>query len=244
MKTQIILAFAILLLIGCQNSYGQRNNSVNTSDLIYSEPCLTGELFAPASIVDPTTYFNSAWLSGDIYLSNGEVVRNKLIKYNGLLDELFWQEPKSKNIIKLDKEAILQFHFQNINGDTSVYFRKIKFRRNILADSAVVFGQVIYNGSSTLFVIHTFKKEGTELIRKDGSPFEKDVFIEEPIYFFSFANHKTFVTRSLNRKSFYVFAPDKKDQIKKFFKENRKGKFKNNSELIRLAQFLSSVVYQ
>ncbi|MCX6254501.1 MAG: hypothetical protein NTV31_08505 [Bacteroidia bacterium] len=242
MKTKIVLSFAILLIITCQNSYGQRNSSVNTHDSTYSEPCLTGELFAPASIVDATTYFNSAWLSGDIYLSNGEVVRNKLIKYNGLLDELFWQEHKSKNIIKLDKEAILQFHFRNINGDTSVYFRKIKFKRNILADSADVFGQVVYNGSSTLFVIHTFKKEGTELIRKGGSSFEKDVFTEEPIYFFSFANHKTFVIRSLNRNSLYAFSPGNKNRIKEFLKTNKIGKSKNNSYLIRLTQFLSSIV--
>ena len=236
-----MLAFAILLIIGCQNSYGQRNNSVNTSDLIYSEPCLTGELFAPDVIVDAATYFNPAWLSGDIYLSNGEIVRNKLIKYNGLLDELFWLGPKSKNIIKLDKEAILQFHFRNINGDTSVYFRKIKFKRNILADSAVVFGQVIYNGSSALFVIHTFKKEGTELIRKDGRPFEKDVFTEEPIYFFSFVNHRTFVTKSLKRNSLYAFSPGNKDKIKEFLRANKTGKFMNNAYLIKLTQFLGTI---
>jgi len=242
MKPQIILAYAILLIIDCQNSYGQRYNSVNTYDLTGSESCLTGEFFSPDKFVDATTYFNSAWLAGDIYLSNGEVVRNKLIKYNGLLDELFWQEPKSQNIIKLDKEAIQQFHFRNINGDTSVYFRKIKFKRNILADSAVAFGQVIYNANSTLFVIHTFKKEGTELIRKNGSPFEKDVFTEEPIYFFSFANNKTFVTRSLKRNSLYAFSPGNKDRIKEFLKANRIGKSINNAYLIRLTQFLSTLV--
>ena len=38
---------------------------------------------------------------------NGEIVRNKYIKYSGLLDELL-SEPESNTIVMLDKAAILQ----------------------------------------------------------------------------------------------------------------------------------------
>jgi hypothetical protein len=242
MKTKIIIAHAILLMIGFQNLYSQSSGSHENYKITNSDPYLTGDLFTPALTVDPTTYFNPEWLAGDIFLSNGEIVRNKLIKYNGLLDELFWKEPKSKNIIKLDKEAILQFHFQNYNGDTSVYFRKIKARRNILADSALVFGQAINYGSSSLFVIHAFKKEGTELIRKNGVPYEKNVYAEEPIYIFRFTNNKTFVTKSLNRRNLYTFSPGNKDKIKEFLKKNRTSGSLDNSYLLRLTQFLSTIV--
>jgi hypothetical protein len=57
-------------------------------------------------------------------------------------------------------------------------------------------------------------------------------------------NNKTIDLKSLNRKSLYVLAPDKKDQIKKFFKENKQMEFNTNPELVRLAQFLSSIVNQ
>jgi hypothetical protein len=102
----------------------------------------------------------------------------------------------------------------------------------------------VYEGSLSLFVLHTYKIEGTELIRQNGILFEKNDYAEEPIYVFWFTNNKTFIVKNLYRKSFYAFAPDKKVQIKKFFMENRKSKFMNNSELIRLAQFLSSIIYQ
>ena len=245
MKPQKILVYTIVLIFTFQSLQGQRSISKENDDLITSsELCLTGELFTPDFIVDGTTYFNSEWLQGNIYLSNGEVVKNKLIKYNGLLDELFWQEPKSKNVIKLDKEAILQFHFQNLNGDQTVFFKKIKVRRNYISDSSEVFGQVVYEGSLSLYILHTYKTAGTELFRKNGNLFEKTNYVEEPEYIFRLTSNKTFIIKNLYRKSFYAFAPDKKDQIKKFFMENRKSKFKNNSELIRLAQFLSSIVYQ
>jgi hypothetical protein len=115
-----------------------------------SEWRLTGELFVPDFTIDSRTNFYTEWESGNIYLSNGIVVRNKLIKYNRLLDQLFWLEPKSNNIIKLDKESILRFHFSDINGDTTVYFRKIKVKRNLVADSVSVFAQEIYCESKNL----------------------------------------------------------------------------------------------
>jgi len=244
MKIKIVLAVAILHMITFQILSGQRNTTGENCDLTDSEPYLTGELFAPALPVDATTWLNSEWLSGDIYLSNGEVVRNKLIKYNGLLDELFWQEPKSKNIIKLDKEGILQFHFLNFKGDTSVYFRKIKVKQNIIADSSEVYGEVVYDGSLSLFVLHTFFIERRELVYMNGIPFQKDVYAEEPIYLFRSTNNNTFVTRHLDRKSLIAFSPANKDKIKDFLKTNKNGRSINNSYLFRLTQYLSTMVNQ
>jgi hypothetical protein len=123
MNAKLILIHAILLTIAFQSLSGQSNYSRNCTDKINSGPYLSGELFIPAEPLEVITYFNSDWLLGDIYLANGEIVRNKYIKYNKLLDELFWLEPASNKIIKLDKEGILQFHFLNFQGDTSVYFK-------------------------------------------------------------------------------------------------------------------------
>ncbi len=122
MKAEAILTHIILIVITFQHLYGQKNCYSNSIDKSSLEPYLSGEIFTPGLPVDAITYFNQEWLSGEIFLSNGEIARNRLIKYNRLLDELFWKEPKSGKSIKLDKESILKFKFLNINGDTSVYF--------------------------------------------------------------------------------------------------------------------------
>jgi hypothetical protein len=80
-----------------------------------------------------------------------------------LLDERFLLETELNKIIKLDKEGILQFHFLNFHGDTSVYFRKIIAKRYAFVDSSEIFGQEIYNGKLSLFVLHNFIIEQKEL---------------------------------------------------------------------------------
>jgi hypothetical protein len=241
MKTKIYF-YSVLLIIGIQNINGQNNVSTTGFDQADCIECLTGELFAPVQAIDPETWFNKEWLPGDIYLSNGEIVRNKLIRYNGSLDELFWKEPKSGNTIKLDKEPIVQFHFQNVNRDTTVYFRKIRVKRNALSDSSEVFGQLIYDKSNSLYILHTFNIKGTEIVRTNGTTFEKINYEKIPVYVFMFTKQKTFVTRSLSRRSLYSFCPEKKDRINEFLKENKLGRSVNNFYLREVAQFLGTIL--
>ena len=244
MKTKYILTYLFLLIITIQYLSGQENCYCHLSHNLKSEPDLSGELFDPAQPLDIITYFNTGWLLGDIFLTNGEIVKNKYIKYNGLLDELLWLEPKLNKIIKLDKEGIERFHFLNFKGDTSVYFSKIHAKRYALVDSSEIFGQELFNGKLSLFVFHNFVIERREISNNEGIISQKDVYGEEPIYYFRFMNNKTVAFKSLNRKSLYSIAPDKKDQIKKFFKENKQMDFNTNPELVRLAEFLSSIVAQ
>ena len=242
MKTKILLSCSLIFIFAFQSLTGQNKGSFNINDQADCIQCLTGELFAPVSAVDPATWFNSEWLPGDIYLSTGEIVRNKLIRYNGLLDELFWKEPKSGNIIKLDRDPIVQFHFKNLNGDTSIYFRKIRVKINVLYDSSDVFGEVIYDKINSLYILHTFNIKGTEIVRSNGTTFEKINYEKIPVYVFMFAKNKTFITRSLSRRSLYSFCPDKKDRVNEFLKENKLGRSINNFYLREVAQFLGTIV--
>jgi hypothetical protein len=242
MKTKILLSYSFIFIFAFQSLSGQNKGSFNVNDKADCIQCLTGELFAPVSAVDPATWFNLEWLPGDIYLSTGEIVRNKLIRYNGLLDELLWKEPKSGNTIKLDKDPIAQFHFQNLNGDTSIYFRKIRVKKNVLSDSSEVFGEVIYDKINSLYILHTFNIKGTEIVRKGGTTFEKINYEKIPVYVFMFTKNKTFVTRNLSRRSLYSFCPEKKDRINEFLKSNKSPTTINNSYLIKLTEFLGTIV--
>lgn len=244
MKIRLILLLLILSGITSFPGFCQTAYNFFDAKAIKSEPRLSGELFSPASSPDIVTYFNKTWLSGDIWLNDGSIIRNKKIKYNGFLDELFWQEPESNQTIKLDKDNILQFHFHNFQGDTSVYFRKLKVKGNILTDSTNIFAQRMYRGDLSLFVLHTFHLDRTETIEMNKHYFLRDIYKENPVYYIKYLNNKVAEFKSFSRKSLYAFAPDKKDQIKKYFKENKSFVIKKNSELIRLMQFLSSVVEQ
>ncbi len=242
MRIRLILVNIIFLIITLQSIYGQTDYHCNSTEKSSYERVLSGELFALT--LDTITWFNKDWASADIFLSDGEVIRNKQIKYNGLLDELFWKEPKSGKTIKLDKEAILKFHFLNLQGDTSVHFRKLKVKRDILTDSSEVFVQEIYNGNLSLFVLHTIYVERREVIAKNNVYFEREIYIEKPGYYFSFANNRPIALKSLTWKNLYIFIPDKKEQIKQFFKLARKVKIETYPHMILLMKFLNYIADQ
>ena len=244
MKTKLILLQLILLGIASGQVFCQAGYDCFDVYEINTEQPLSGELFLPASPPDIVTYFNKSWLSGDIWLTDGTVIRNKKIRYNGLLDELFWLEPRMNQTIKLDKESIRQFHFLNFQDDTSVYFRKLKVKRNILTDSTEIYGQEIFRGDLSLYVLHSFYLNRKETVQIDKRYILKDIFEEETIYYIKFLDNKVVGFKRFSRKNLYTFLPDKKDQIKQYLKENKTGIIKSNPEIIRLVQFLSSIVEQ
>jgi hypothetical protein len=244
MKTRLMLAQFILFWITSSAVFCQNEYNCSGTDEPGTGQFLPGELFASTSPVDLVTYFNTDWLSGDIFLLDGRVIRNKKIKYNGFLDELFWLESESNLIVRLDKEAIVKFHFTNFQGDTSVNFRKLKIKRNSSNDSIEIFGQELYLGDLSLFVLHSFYFEKTVIVQVDGRNILKDIYKKDPVYYIKFLDNTTVGFKKFSRKNIYAFAPGKKDQIRKFLNESNSGKNKTTPEIISIIQFLDTIVDQ
>ncbi|MCJ7446309.1 MAG: hypothetical protein MUO72_01310 [Bacteroidales bacterium] len=242
MKTKFILVLLILFGITTQVGFCQIDYNCFDTNEIYSEQPLSGELFAAATPPDIVTYFNKNWLSGDIWLTDGRIIRNKKIKYNGLLNELFWLELGLNQAIKLDKEAILQFHFLNFQGDTSVYFRKLKVKRDIFNDSIEIFGQELFHGYLSLYVLHYFYFDRREMVRVNKSYILKDIYKEMPVYYLRFLNSRVVEFKRFNRKNLYTFMPDRKNQIRKYFRDSISGNIKTKEEILSFIQFLSSII--
>ena len=242
MKARIFIIQTFLLALTTGTLYSQISGYCECKDKNKAEPALTGEFVEIPK--DTLTWFRKEWQLGDIMLSDGQISHNVKLKYNGLVDELFWFEPDSRKFVKLDKEAILRFHFLNIKGDTSINFRKIKVKRDILKDSSDVFGQEIYLGNLSLFILHTFYIEQSEVVTTSKGYFQNDTYAEEPVYIFQFRNGRTISLKSLNRNSLYDLIPDKKEQIKQFFKQTKQVKIVFYSEIRTLLQFLNTLVSQ
>jgi hypothetical protein len=244
MKKSHILIFFFFLLMVFQHAHGQIIECCSSGNSITSDPSLPGSLFTSSGVIDNSTWYNKEWLLADVYLSNGEIVRNKLLKYSGLLDELLWRQPETSIIIKLDKSAVRRFHFINNQGDTSVYFERLKVKQEISIDSSEIFGEEICRGKLSLYVFHTFFIERSEVSARAGVHYQNDTYAELPVYYFRFRNNKLVGMKSLNRKSLVALVPDKKDQINRYYKQNKPGKMPGKTELISLTQFLSSIVYE
>jgi hypothetical protein len=244
MKKSLIYTFFFLFLTVFQNANGQINECCSSKNSITSDPSLSGSLYTSSGVIDNSVWFNKEWLFADVYLSNGEIVRNKLLKYSGMLDEVLWRQPETNTIIKLDKSSVHRFHFINNEGDTSVYFERLRVKHDVSVDSSEIFGEEIFRGKVSLFIWHTFLVERSEVSAKSGVYYQNDTYTEVPVYYFRFPDNKIVSTKSLNRKSIVALVPDKKSQIINYYKKNKPGKAPSKSKLRSLTQFLSSIVDQ
>jgi hypothetical protein len=244
MKRSSILSFFFFLVIVIQNVHCQVSDCCGYKNSIASDASLPGSLYTSAGAINNSTWFNKEWLLSDVYLSNGEVVRNKLLKYSGLPDELFWRQPESNTIVRVDKSAVYRFHFINNQGDTSIYFERLKVKHDISIDSSEIFGEEIFRGKISLYVWHTFLIERSEVSAKSGVFYQNDTYTEVPVYFFRFMDNKTVGAKSLKRKSIAAMFPDKKEQINRYYKQHKPWKTPSKGELGSLTQFLGSIVYE
>jgi hypothetical protein len=242
MKTILLQVFTMFLLIMPQPLCSQKTCCCGFQDENISEPFLAGELFTPDLPPDTLTYFNNVWLTGDIKLTDGGIVRNKLLKYNGLLDELFWLEDESKRTIKLDKKAIQQFLFRDSQHNTSANFKIITVKPDIITDSVDIFGEEIYRDKVSLYLFHGYIVERREQYYREGIAYQKVKYAPQPVYYFKFMNNKTVGLKELNRKNLYTLSPGIKKEINQFFRENKPGNYKDRVWLILLTRFLSTVL--
>lgn len=241
MNAKILLAHFIFTGFASATAFSQPVTFNTSKDINDSGPFITGELFAPSVPIDITTYFNRDWLQGVIYLCDGGIIRNKKIRYNGLLDELFYLDNKSNKTIKVDKEQVSRFHFKNMLADTAVYFNKIRVKRDNISDSGEIFAQEIYTGKLSLFIFHKYSFVRSELVSTEAGALLKDIYKEQPVYYLRYMNNNPEGFKKLNVKNLSSFIPGKEDQIKQFFRQAKRKEFKDKPELIQLCQFLISI---
>jgi hypothetical protein len=244
MKKRYILLYIILLLTTTTTIFCQSNCICLSEGKTETEPYLSGELFTSEVPLDTVTFFNNEWLSGDIYLGRGEILKNIKIRYNGLVDELFCLNPLTNRILKLDKEAIIQFRFHNLKGDTSVYFKKLKVKRSFSSDTTEIYVQVLFNRNVSLYVLHNFYLDDIKEDLINNKLIQKNIYKEAPFYYLKLSNGKMVGFKRFNRKTIYSFAPERKDQLRKFLKEGITGRINTYQEIIRFAEYLSSFTDQ
>lgn len=87
-----------------------------------SSPQLAGEIYVHKQDYAGSQFFNDIWLKGDVFLSNGEIVEQQLLKYNMFIDELIWQEPFTNREVKVDKNLISSFTLEAASHTETIEF--------------------------------------------------------------------------------------------------------------------------
>lgn len=145
----LLIVHVLTLRIFAQDKYCNCNtDSEQASDF---EVKLIGKAFIniyPGRIKQ----FYKNWLPGELQMSDGTIVKNKILGYNCLLDEVIWMRTTDYQQVVLYKKAITGFTLYDSNNKETSEFKKFYLKKSSVGDSTGTFLQVLVKGRLTLLV--------------------------------------------------------------------------------------------
>ena len=192
---------AALLIISFWNiSIGKAQESQNTAHVY-------GIQYRPPQGIEGFQFMNKDWLPANITLFDNQVVKNLLVKYDIVNNNLTYYNPKLKSIYTIDPVTLKAFTTNPDDADSAYFFHysgnEVRFR---LKQGDFV--RQAYNGKHIKFLIR-YTSEISDAIEING----KDKIIPE-VYYFLFDGTTTKEIK-LNVKSVINVLQKRKKEIRK-----------------------------
>jgi len=180
---------------------------------------LTGEVYIEYRGYRGNQYYLNDWVKSDILLTTGEMIYDRELKYNGLLDEVIWLNTAIPGLFKLDKATISDFWLKN-TPDNSLHFRRININESTNSHQADIFAEVGVEGKISFFIHHKVSILEEQTITRDGKLYPYKIIGPTPTYYLKINSGRYILLPRLNRKSLLKLFPDQKKDIVKLQKQN------------------------
>jgi hypothetical protein len=224
------LLYIVFLCLGSA-IYAQ---SVNLDSIF--EPKLRGEIFHVQKAIEGNQFYSNEWLMSDIKLSSGEMVFNKQLKYNILLDEIIWLKPNGFEQVKLEKHFIDAFYFKSYNGK-EICFKRILAKLPQMLDSTDIFVEVLVEKAASIFVFRTVRIEGA-VNNVNGIDSYRDKIVPEPNYILVLPDRQTCEFKKISKHSLIKALPEKyKSSVKDIIQQNQLA-IRTENELAKLISLI------
>jgi hypothetical protein len=168
--------FLILLFSGI--SFLQAQTSGRICDTAISAERMFGARLLAKTYVNTNgtnskQYYNN-WSNGEVKLVNGDIVKNELLRYNLLLDELLWLRKIDYSTGMVYKNTVEEFTLFNDSSASIARFKKAQLQSWYSSDSAYTYLQVLAEGKVSLFVQRNISNSTNELKAKNKYYIETD----------------------------------------------------------------------
>lgn len=144
MKLKLLL-FIIFSSVFISNSFSQITDcgykNINSEVPVY-ETTLQGKAFYNQHPNKDKQFYNN-WAKADIYLTNNTLVKNKLLRYNALLDEMLWMREEDFQIIILNRKNIASVYFYTENNNMPTKYIKIDHKNLQHPNNSNMFVQLL-----------------------------------------------------------------------------------------------------
>jgi len=228
----------ILFLFVCIASNAQTNvlQRIPDIDSTFSAE-LTGEFFFESKQYIGEQYFNNDWWDGDVLLSSGQRVNGKLLKYNGLFDELIWLNNSNYGKFKLDKLSVDEFWMRKKTGDT-IHFKRINVGDTTSIHRMGIYTEVMVTGTLSLCIQRKISAVGYEDEYKNKVLGRYYNLKSKPLYYIKLPENQYLLINKLSNTSFLKLFPDKKDALSKIIRDNHFNA-KNENEFVKLIELIN-----
>ena len=233
----------ICLLVFVMEAYGQDNKPCPCNNELTEsfETRLKGQVYHRLPGMIGTEFYTPTFVKGDIFLENGDIAVDQQIRYNGRIDGLLLLPQFSREIL-LDNYFIKGFCLKDFKEIPKICFNKIKVIKEFSNDSIQVFAQMLYQNKLSLYAFRRYVYQGDVIEYVLNKHVSRKSFGPSFVYYFQLSNHKTIGFKKFKRKNLYALFPERKEAMKKLFRENHQRKFNNESDLVRITEILNSIM--
>ncbi len=233
--------FVLMILFSTSLVRGQVGESEIYNAILDSimQPNLTGDLFVTTDKGIGSQYFIEDWLAGDIYLSNKTIVKNQHLKFNQYYNKLLWLTPTSHQQVMLDKEQVKGFCLNTKYGQQYCFW-KIPVKPDLYLDTIMVYAEVLYQDSISLFIHRKIERNGYQVL--NSGAYSKDVYRINTTYYFRMENGKTIGFKKYRKLTIAGFFPDRKKLILAKLRELKQSNLRNESEIQLITRALNEVL--
>lgn len=203
-------------------------------DESYFDQGLSGKLNNPPhQPIGNQHYPSEDWLYGDVLLENGIVVKDKRLRYNGYLDELFWLYEGDYQQIQLDRNFIKESTLYKQGQLEPVIFRKISIDAPLITSRDNVFGELLYEGALQLYAFRRVIDSRTAEIGEVGP-----IISPSPLFVLIMPEGTSKIINRINRRNLLVLFPGKKGEIRNVLRDNRIFRLRSEQDLIDAVRLL------
>lgn len=211
-------------------------NIIPAIDTIFT-PKLTGSFFVEPKQFIGEQYYNNEWIAGDILLASGIEIKNELLKYNGVYDELIWLNQQNFSAFKVDKYLVKEFRIRNKMNEI-VCFKHFytPIAENDSTES--FFAEVIVDDKLSLYIQHKIAVKSPDYVVVNNIRKKYETLLYTPIYYLKLKNGKLFKFIHPRKKTFLKLFPEQQKSIRKIIAVEHLN-LKHQNDFILLVKILN-----
>ena len=175
----ILLIIAVFASVQAQEK-NCRCNYYKVSEEVLEDK-ITGIVLSETYFKLPEKEIYNQWSVGDILLNNGERITNRVIRYDGISDNLIVSSLKEDVKLAVEKNTIKGFDIIMYKSDKILHYKKLNIKNILSSEYTVGYAQLLVSGKTSLYATRRLQQVGATneiqtyysyiIVKEDGTMF-------------------------------------------------------------------------